>query len=47
MAVVERAISGIRPENDWREQTVFLKSEEGSKYLKELDALVRAHVQAL
>jgi hypothetical protein len=47
MAVVERAISGIRPANDWREQTVFLKSEEGSKYLKELDALVRAHVQAL
>jgi hypothetical protein len=47
MSVVERAILPINPKHDWREQAIFLKSESGSKYLKELDVLFRAHVQAL
>jgi hypothetical protein len=47
MATVEHAISGTTVTHNWREQAAFLKSEEGSKYLKRLDALVKAHVEAL
>jgi hypothetical protein len=47
MLVVATAISGMNGGGDWREQTAFLKSEDGSKYLKQLTELVRAHAQAL
>jgi hypothetical protein len=47
MATVERAIAGTSATHNWREQAAFLKSEEGSTYLKKLDALVKAHVAAL
>jgi len=44
MTIVERAIEQITPTHDWREQTVFLKSEIGSQYRRELLARVRKHV---
>jgi hypothetical protein len=47
MLIVATAISGINGGLDWREQTGFLRSEAGSKYLTQVTALVRAHVQAL
>ena len=47
MLVVADAISATNGGIDWREQTAFLKSEDGSNYLTQLSALVKAHVQAL
>ena len=47
MLVVATAISGMNGGRDWREQTAFLKSQDGSKYLKQLEALVKAHAMAL
>jgi hypothetical protein len=46
-SIVERAIVGTTATHNWRKQAAFLKSEDGSKYLKELNALVKAHVAAL
>lgn len=45
MVVVERALGN--PEHDWHTQTAFLKSEDGLKYLKALQVLVKAHVMSL
>jgi hypothetical protein len=47
MVLVARAIAGMTVEPDWSEQTAFLKSEAGSKYFKQLEALFRTNVQAL
>jgi hypothetical protein len=46
MLVVATAISGMNGGRDWGEQALFLKSEDGSKYLKQLTVLVKAHTQA-
>ena len=47
MQVVATAISGVNARHDWRDQTTFLRSESGSKYLKELTSLVKAHAHSL
>jgi hypothetical protein len=47
MLVVATAISKMNGGRDWRQQSSFLKSAEGSKYLKQLTVLVKAHAQAL
>jgi hypothetical protein len=47
MLVVATATSAVNGGRDWREQTAFLKSEDGSEYLKQLTVLVKAYAQAL
>jgi hypothetical protein len=47
MVVVARAIARIAVEPDWSEQTAFLQSEVGSKYLNKPEQLFKAHVEAL
>ncbi len=47
MLVVATAISGMNGGRDWSEQTLFLQYVDGSKYLKQLTVLVKAHAQAL
>lgn len=47
MLVVATAISRMNGGRDWQEQTAFLKSGDGSKYLEQLAVLVKVHAQAL